>query len=356
MSLKILFILKRREIALPDGVRDYNSGLSNSVEQLRVLLTALRTPHRVELAVDGNCIDRLVTLHRPTHVILEAIWCPPYKVEELRRLHPTVRWLCRIHSNTEFMAGEGMALEWLTAYCRLGVTVAPNSRPAVEALSPVLGGAVAYLPNYYQVAHGPSPEPWLAVKRDARLATISPLPEMTLLEVGCTCAIRPFKNTLNQARAALKVADEMGARLRFHVNSARQEGGGQANYKNLVALFASQPRHQLVEIDWLPPADFKRYLRRLDAVLQVSLSETFNIVTADAIDMGVPVVVSPAISWLRPEWHANPLDVGDIARALRHVLSNHRPHINADQVASLHVSNQQAEAAWKGWLDTEGRK
>jgi hypothetical protein len=44
--------------------------------------------------------------------------------------------------------------------------------------------------------------------------------------------------------------------------------------------------------------DFLRLISKMDIGLQVSLSESFNIVTADCIVKRVPVIVSEEISWV----------------------------------------------------------
>ena len=64
---------------------------------------------------------------------------------------------------------------------------------------------------------------------------------------------------------------------------------------------------------------FRRLLRTVDLVFQVSYTETFNVVTADAIAEGVPVVASDAIDWVPRWWQARadePLDVARVAERL----------------------------------------
>ena len=89
---KVLFILKRRE--------DYNSiihshlglstGLFNSANFMNEMLRDAGIESNLEVAIDNNCIDRLVTKHRPTHAIIEALWVVPTKFAVLQRLHPGV--------------------------------------------------------------------------------------------------------------------------------------------------------------------------------------------------------------------------------------------------------------------------
>lgn len=54
-------------------------------------------------------------------------------------------------------------------------------------------------------------------------------------------------------------------------------------------------------------------------LLQVSFTETFNIVAADAVSDGVPVIVSPEIPWLGHYAHRDPTDAMDIADGMMQI-------------------------------------
>jgi hypothetical protein len=64
----------------------------------------------------------------------------------------------------------------------------------------------------------------------------------------------------------------------------------------------------------------------MDLGLQVSLSETFNIVGADLISQGVPVVGSTEIPWAVKMFAADPTSSADIAHKL--LLTYELPVIN----------------------------
>ena len=63
-------------------------------------------------------------------------------------------------------------------------------------------------------------------------------------------------------------------------------------------------------------------MRNMDVSMQVAFSETFNIVTADAVMNDVPVVVSKEIKWVAPMFQTDPTDSKAIAytidTAIRH--------------------------------------
>lgn len=60
-------------------------------------------------------------------------------------------------------------------------------------------------------------------------------------------------------------------------------------------------------------------LRGCDVGMQVSFSETFNIVAADMVRVGLPLVVSPAIEWVSRFAMADPVDSGDMVLKLKRV-------------------------------------
>lgn len=279
-------------------------GLLNSARLAAFALNCEGHLALVREVVDNNSIDGLVARERPDVVVVDALWVVPEKMAVLVRLHPRVRWVVRVHSKTPFLAEEGIALDWLRRYDRK-VAVAANAADTARELSLVLSREVTYLPNRYPAPAGRLPRRFT----DSRA-----------LDVGCFGAIRPLKNQLNQAVAAIHFAEEEGKTLRFHVNAARVEQRGAEALKNLRALFAAGP-HRLVEHEWYPHEQFLSVLAEMDVLMQVSYTETFNIVTADAVAAGTPVVVSPAISWVPWLFQADPNDVGDQVAALRTALS-----------------------------------
>ena len=160
---KVLFILKRRE--------DYHSvlhshiglstGLYNSASFMNDMLVDANVESNLVVVHDNNCIDREVNKYKPTHVIIEALWVVPTKFAVLCKLHPNVKWIIRIHSEMPFMAGEGMAMDWIAEYSSykniiLGIN-APRMLDEVQTYLKVRNSwtdketneRVIYLPNYY---------------------------------------------------------------------------------------------------------------------------------------------------------------------------------------------------------------
>lgn len=279
--MRVLFILKKRSSY---GIKTpyLTSGLHNSVSFTVTALRRLGVHAYIVDVVDGNDIDREIVRHRADIVIIEALWVTPEKLHENQRLHPNVSFYVHLHSHLPFLAGEGMAMKWLRQYVDIGIKIIANSRPAYEALLSILNcKQLIYLENVYLFK-----EKDVCHRHDRTL------------HVGCFGAIRPLKNQLLQALAAIKYAHEKKMFLYFHMNTTRVESSGQSVLKNLKQLFIDTPHAVLVETPWLEPEEFLRYLRsNIDIGLQVSLSETFNVVSADCVAVGLPIVVSREVSW-----------------------------------------------------------
>ena len=349
---KVLFILKRRE--------DYNgivhshvglsTGLYNSASFVNQMLVDSGVDSVLEVAIDNNCIDRLVTKHRPTHVIIEALWVVPSKFTILSRLHPGVTWIIRLHSEMPFLAGEGNAMDWLGDYSRFpNIVIGVNAPRMLRETKLYLqhlnqwddkttDQRVIYMPNFY-------PQEYKSKRFDRKKDWV---------DVGCFGAVRPLKNHLLQAFGAIEFAERIGKRLKFHINAGRIEMQGGPALNNLKGLFQqiSDHGHELVNHQWRPREDFLELCATMDIGMQVSFSETFNIVGADLISQGVPLVgTAGEIPWAVPKFCADPTNSADICNRL---LSTYRwPWVNVklNQISLTHYTNCTRNIWKKYFLD-----
>ncbi len=314
---KVLFILKRRQ--------DYNgdkhshvgmsTGLYNSASFMNDMLNKHGVHSEIAVVRDNNDIDRAVTLHKPKYVMIEALWVVPSKFSVLCKLHPNVKWIIRLHSEIPFLANEGIAMDWLGDYPAFhNVIIAANAPRALKDLrfyvktkygwnDEKIARKVIYLPNYY-------PDTYKRKDFDQN---------KTHIDIGCFGAIRPMKNHLTQAIAAIKFAESIGKKLRFHINAGRVEQKGDNVLKNLRALFIHLhgSGHELIDHGWMPREEFLEVCGKMDIGMQVSLSETFNIVAADLMSQGVPVIGSNEIPWMCKFFTAKPTDTESIYKKLR---------------------------------------
>jgi hypothetical protein len=296
------------------------------------MLQTLGIQAAYEILQDDNEIDRAVTAFRPTHAILEALWVQPGKVAQLVRLHPQVHWDIRLHSELPFIANEGIAMEWLFAYLTNPRTsVSANSARAQADFQEILGKHIPYTPNFYPLFP---------------LEPRKGLPTDKVIDVGCFGAIRPFKNQFTQACAAAIWGDSMQRSIRFHINSDRIEMGGAPVLKSIRGLFANVTRHKLVEHPWLDRAEFMALVRLMDVGMQVSFSETFNIVSADFAASNVSLVVSPEVSWVNRRFQADPTSVPDIINALHVAWAGQHEGLQKLNYAGLQAYDAASEVAW----------
>lgn len=316
---RVLFILKRREDFHDCPSYSQNglsTGLLNSASFVQDMLLHQGVEAKTVVVIDNNDIDREVSLFKPTHVIIEALWVVPEKFDVLTKLHPRVKWIVRYHSETPFVANEGIAMKWLFEYAKKpNVYLGVNAPRFLDEIRLILHSAglshvdvqqrVIYLPNYYPIP------PTLQLHR--------PNTHSHLVNVGCFGAIRPLKNHLVQAMAALRFANMIGKVLLFHVNIGRVEMKGDPILTNLKEMFngVGHSGHQLIIHRWAPHGEFMNIVREMDIGLQVSFSETFNIVAADVVTAGVPIVVSNEIPWAKAGIVSSVTSSVEIARVLK---------------------------------------
>lgn len=347
---RVLFILKRREDfnAITHSHVGLSTGLYNSAKFMDDMLQAHGVHSQLEVAIDNNCIDRLVTKHRPTHVIIEALWVVPSKFAILQKLHPNVRWIIRLHSEMPFMAGEGNAMDWVGDYSgSKNIIVSCNAPRMLREIKFYLkhrnqwtdeqaDEKVIYLPNYYP--------------QDYKHKTFNR--DKSHIDIACFGAIRPLKNHLVQAFAAIEFAEQIGKKLRFHVNAGRIEMNGSPVINNLKGLFQQivDHGHQLVNHQWRPRNEFLELCAEMDIGLQCNFSETFNIVGADLISQGVPLISNAdEIPWSVREFCADAVDSQDIIDKLH--ITYQFPELNANthQHSLTHYTDQTAKI-WSSYF------
>lgn len=303
-EMRILFICKIRQGYGFQVNGKKSSGLFNSTQFIVRSLQDRGVHAKIVEVVDNNSIDREVAEFKPHLVVIEALWVVPEKFEVLKRLHPEVDWFVHLHSNMPFLALEGNAFEWIAGYVQREVGILCNSQEAFEAVSALVDDRyVGYLPNVYI--------------SDPRKPQFYDTKEC--VDIGCFGAIRPLKNHVTQAVAAIRFAKAANRTLRFHINATRVEGHGQPVLKNLRKLFDSQSGAELVEHGWYEPSEFLKVLEELDMGMQVSLSETFNVVTADYVTAGLPVVVSDEVRWVHDSCKAKPDSITSIVETMEFV-------------------------------------
>jgi len=328
-----------------DRVKDsygITSGLFNSATFVVRFLKSQGYNAELTPVQDSNSIDRVVTQYNPDIVVLEALWVPPAKLQELVNIarHSKRRWVIRIHSKAPFLANEGLATRWIHQYTLVegaDIIIAPNTRELTEQLASALPcGNFVCLPNIY------NPPPFNATRGHQVRHHI---------DIGSFGAIRPMKNTFQQALAAIEFAESKGLTLRFHVNATRVEQKGDNVLKNLVALFESS-KHRLIQHGWYQHREFLHCAAGMDLAMQVSFSESFNIVTADCVTAGVPCVVSDDIEWMPGFLKTSPTSHKGMVKKLGWAW-RWRGLAKFLQTLALSIYNIKAKLAWLRWINVK---
>jgi len=333
--MKVLFICKKRKLAGGGGgyAGTMSSGLLNSATFVNDMLVKNGIDSDIVEVVDNNGIDRVVTKFKPTHVIIEALWVVPSKFEILTKLHPKVQWIIRLHSEIPFLANEGIAMSWIYEYQKYkNISISVNSPRIEKDLNAILEKPVLLLPNYYPVQFG-------IINKHKK-------ENDSVINIGCFGAIRPLKNHLMQAITAIQLANDLQKTLRFHINVGRQENNGDPVLKNIRDLFKNNKNHKLVEHKWMTHNNFIKVIQNMDICMQLSFSETFNIVTADAVNNNVPIVVSNEISWVFGLFKASPTDSRGILSKLKMVWGIRKSKIHFINKISLYFNSRKAEKIW----------
>jgi hypothetical protein len=356
---KLLFICKKRTTHYGHLK---SSGLLNSARMVVDALCDIGIKSKLVDVIDGNCIDREVHSFKPTHVILEAFWCPPYKLKELVKLHPKVKWTVRNHSKIPFLAGEGISFKWAKEYSEIGENyiLTSNSSEAVKDFN-LIDIPCGFTPNIYndiklhddhknhtlifeilhEIEHFITGTSHHEIKHHSNKRKIN---------ISCFGAIRPFKNQLLQAMAAIHYANSKNKILKFHMNAERVEMGGEQVLKNIKNLFDGS-KHSLIEHPWMDRPDFLELIQKMDLGLQASITETFNIVTADFVKCGVPFVASADIDWAPDYTIADPHSITSILERIEHVMSMDKKEIQHDAIHKILKYNRQALNEWINFLN-----
>lgn len=229
-----------------------------------------------------------------------------------------------MRSNIPFLAGENQVLLYIYELKNMGIEVAFND---IRSSSPM---DCLYLPNMYY---------------GEKVNQRRKIPD-NYLDIGCFGSIRPMKNQLIQVIGAINYANKVNKILRFHMNLTRIEHGTNEE-KNIRTAFLGT-KHELVKVPWLSHIDFLNYHNKLDISLQVSLSESFNYVLADAVFMKIPVLGSSEIDFIYKSFPDSG-SAESISRLIeKHINDDLMVKFNYNELSNYHVNSVNI---WKGYLE-----
>ena len=318
-----------------------SSGLYNSAKFIVDALIAVGEQAEVAFA-SIDTIEQVIGGSGATHVFIEGLWIPPEILKIIAASQSSRQWHVRVHSEIPFLASENIAMGWIAQYIRDGISVVANAGRVHQQIQWLASQLVdkdsakkltPLLPNCYPT----------------EFLKISLQPNPHALNIGCFGAFRPLKNHLQQAFLALRYAQYVGKPLRYHINfKPGQEN--MADYINVAAIIAATGQ-ELVLHHWSDRDTFLQVLGEMDLLLQVSMSETFNIVAADATLAGIPILVSDEITWAYPV-HGNPHDIDDALKKLKLIMQSKTFFIQQNR-EGLKRHTKHALEEWLHYLDSK---
>jgi hypothetical protein len=343
---KILFILKKR-VYSNINVKSY--GLINSSTHIASFLNTLRgIETKVVAVVDANGIDKEVHEYKPDMVVIEALWVTGEKMKKLIEMNKYnhIKWVVRIHSDIGYLSAETFALKYVNDYIaldKINLFIAPNNEEFTKYLVNAIKYDFTYLPN--------------VIITNTKKDNIENKNNSNVMNIGCFGALRLLKNLAFQALCAIKAADILGKTLHFHVTLTKIDGYDDEHQirlnpvlKNLEEIFANS-RHELVKHEWKENNEFQHLIKKMDIGMQLSFSESFNIVTADFINNNKLILVSETIDWMPCIFKTSTIEYDEVTKKIIYMYEHrYSRRLNRLMHKSLDNYNIKAEKIWLDFI------
>lgn len=262
--------------------------------------------HNVDLV---NEINRHAEAGHPfTHIAISAPWLSLFDVRSLIESFPEIQFVILSHSNVGFLQADPGGVCLLRAYQELAKThdnlsVGGNSKKFCEWFRVAYGNPVTCLPNLY---------PFKNHKHHSHSET---------LKIGAFGAVRPEKNFMTAVAAAIVIQRMLDMPVEVHMSE-----GGEGDQGRIAPAVKQMCKDiegiTLVRHPWMYWNNFAKLVSKMDLLIQVSYTESFNMVTADGVSEGVPTVVSSAITWAPESWKADSDDALKVAEVGLKLLNN----------------------------------
>jgi len=339
-STDVLFIVKDRLI----NKKTQHHGLRNAGMFISDYLRSIGIDSQLTIIPDGGYLDATLKSFRPKVVIMEAMWLKPEKFVSIAKENPFVKEIIvRVHSDITYFSIEPKGFQFLFDIQEINDKF-PGDTPVFKSALNALNFSdstknlfkedFTYLPNIYD-------KPFRKSKKELRSNRI---------DIACYGAIRLLKNHIQQALAAMQAADELGKILYFRINDVDNDAGSTIR-ASLELLFRKNGKHKLVVDAWRPHGEFLDLIRSSDIGIQLSMTESFNIVAADFISQGTPIIGGESITWLPEELKCSGTDVREIVDTIKRVYkSRNSRDLQENAYNNLNEYNNHAKQAWEDYL------
>lgn len=340
----VLFILKNNTYFKGQS---QSYGLINSSTMISEYLQSKNVKSNVISIDEESEIDVEIDMFNPTVVIIEALWISSSKLDNLCKKYLNIEWIVRIHSNVGFLSAEYNALEQIGSYLNLNnfnLKMSSNNEEFNEELSKVCYTDFEYLPNIIHFDND-------SVDESVDEYVENKYNEDNIINIGCFGASRILKNQLFQAMCAIDAADKLNKILNYHVNDDNEyyeyNDNESSVLKNLVELFKINGKHKLIIHEWTEHDKFIELIKKMDLGLQISFTESFNLITADFVSECVPILVSETISWMPNYAIVSTVDFDDVVRKILYVYKTNTRLLTKNSKLNLIYFNNKSKKIWK---------
>lgn len=349
MDKKIRFLLCYKNFGAFQGVSHIGLGVSamNNAKMLNsVGIEAEVLPLKEQSELRKHLNLSQSRGHYYTHVVVSAPWITTPAYSQLCAMFPYVRFTMNCHSNVGFLQADSRGIELLREQLSLetGVSnfhVAGNSERLCNFVKAAYGDPCLYLPNLYYLDN---------IDRRSRPGWPQ---NGGVLRIGVFGATRTLKNILTSVGAALIIHHDLKSQTEIWISTGREDshevGRILQSARNLVA---NVPGVELKSAPWCSWPQFRKIVGSMHLLMQPSYTESYNVVTADGCNEGVPSVVSEAITWAPKEWQADVDDPDSVART--GIALIHDPRASVNGLNALKAYNKDAIKAWKSYLTGHG--
>ena len=258
---------------------------------------------------------------KPKVVLIRALLCSELVVEILANRYPKINFVSTCHSALAFAGTTPIVVTRAAKLIKLStqyhnIYYAHANKAEVLAFRKIYGTENAYnilwLPNVVKSS--------LLKKRSY---------DTKRTDIFLCCVWRSLKNMLGQIYAVAYAARIKRIRFLLSVPNV----GVDDNISMLIKECRKLPNFDMVMVSWRDNQDYIEWMaQNVDIVMQASLTESFNYVAWEAMDLGIPVVGSPAITYCSIK--ANPDSISSMAHGILGIIDNYACESNIARICA----------------------
>lgn len=281
----------------------------------------------------------------PDFIIISAFWIPTETLVKLCCKYKNTKFVVVSHSNLSFIYADRSAFKLLKEGITLQKSVnnffiAGNSQKFASWASITFGVHIPFLPNLYNL-DGMN-EIGLFDSYESKWQ------DRGVIKISNFGASRILKGNLTACGAAIEIGRRLDMPVEFWLSGGRVDGG-QSIIHAIDQLTANLSDFKVKRNEWMPWEQFRKFSGTMDLNLQMSLSESFNMVLADSLYEGIPAIASEAIEWFPKKCIANFDDPNKIADLGIKALNNPKSYVRSGQRALKHYVRRGIKA-WQDFL------